>query len=137
MAEKKKTELAQKSRKEIGEYLNNGKHERAKIRVEHIIREDYLVEAMELVEMYCDLLITRFGLIEQVKTLDDGLAEAVSSLLWVAPRLQTDISELKVVSDLLTQKYGKQYAQAARDNQLPTISEKLVSFALWFRESIF
>ena len=44
MAEKKKTELAQKSRKEIGDYLNTGKRERAKIRVEHIIREDYLVE---------------------------------------------------------------------------------------------
>ena len=44
MAEKKKTELAQKSRKEIGEYLHSGKRERAKIRVEHIIREDYLVE---------------------------------------------------------------------------------------------
>jgi len=125
MAEKKKTELAQKSRKEIAEYLNIGKLERAKIRVEHIIREDYLVEAMGLVEMYCDLLITRFGLIEQVKTLDDGLAEAVSSLLWVAPRLQTDISEMKIVADLLTQKYGKQYAQAARDGTLSTISEKL------------
>lgn len=44
MAEKKKTELAQKSRKEIAEYLNSGKLERARIRVEHIIREDYLVE---------------------------------------------------------------------------------------------
>lgn len=86
---------------------------------------------MELVEMYCDLLITRFGLIEQVKTLDDGLAEAVSSLLWVAPRLQTDISEMKVVSDLLTQKYGKQYAQAAKDGSLSTISEKLVSLVCW------
>lgn len=81
---------------------------------------------MELVEMYCDLLITRFGLIEQVKTLDDGLAEAISSLLWVAPRMQTDISELKVVSDLLTQKYGKQYAQVAREGNLSTISDKLV-----------
>lgn len=47
MAEKKKTELAQKSRKEIAEYLNIGKLERAKIRVEHIIREDYLVEVKD------------------------------------------------------------------------------------------
>lgn len=44
MAEKKKTELAQKSRREIAEYLSGGKSERARIRVEHIIREDYLVE---------------------------------------------------------------------------------------------
>lgn len=41
--------------------------ERAKIRVEHIIREDYLVEAMEVTEMYCDLLLARYGLIQQMK----------------------------------------------------------------------
>lgn len=35
---KKKSELAQKSRKEIAEYIANGKIERAKIRVECIIR---------------------------------------------------------------------------------------------------
>ncbi|CAG2111963.1 unnamed protein product, partial [Medioppia subpectinata] len=40
LLEKKKTELAQKSRKEIGEYIVSSKYERAKIRVEHIIRED-------------------------------------------------------------------------------------------------
>ena len=36
-------------------------------KVEHIIREDYLVEAMEIVEMYCDLILARFGLIETMK----------------------------------------------------------------------
>jgi vacuolar protein sorting-associated protein IST1 len=61
LLEKKKTELALKSRKEIADYIAAGKGERAKIRVEHIIREDYLVEAMELVEMFCDLLLARYG----------------------------------------------------------------------------
>lgn len=37
------------------------------MQVEHIIREDYLVEAMEIIEMFCDLLLTRFGLIEKMK----------------------------------------------------------------------
>ncbi|CAG2166414.1 unnamed protein product [Oppiella nova] len=126
LLEKKKTELAQKSRKEIGEYIVTSKYERAKIRVEHIIREDYIVEAMELVEMYCDLLLARFGLIQQMKTLDDGLSEAISSLIWVAPRLQTDVQELKIISDLLTYKYGKPYAQACRENALKTVNEKLM-----------
>jgi vacuolar protein sorting-associated protein IST1 len=40
--------------------------------------------------MYCDLLLARFGLITNIKELDDGIAEAVSSLIWVAPRLQSD-----------------------------------------------
>lgn len=54
-------------------------------------REDYLVEAMEIVEMFCDLLLARFGLITQMKNLDEGIAEAVASILWVAPRLQSDV----------------------------------------------
>lgn len=38
LLEKKKAELTQKSRKEIADYLATGKTERARIRVEHIIR---------------------------------------------------------------------------------------------------
>jgi len=67
LLEKKKTELALKARKEIADYLAENKVERAKIRVEHIIREDYIVEAMEIVEMYCDLILARFGLLQQMK----------------------------------------------------------------------
>lgn len=102
-----------------------GKDERARIRVEHIIREDYMVEAMEILELYCDLLLSRIGLIQSMKyvtlsagaskhrvlvvitlllvlnrELDPGLQEAVSTLIWAAPRLQSDVCELKVVSSV-------------------------------------
>ncbi|CAL8101974.1 unnamed protein product [Orchesella dallaii] len=126
LLEKKKTELGLKARKEIADYIQDGKVERAKIRVEHIIREDYIVEAMEIVEMYCDLLLARFGLIEQMKELDEGLAEAVSSLIWVAPRLQTDVNELKLIGDQLITKYGKPYGLACRENAVGTVSPKLM-----------
>nr|CAI5866609.1 unnamed protein product [Callosobruchus analis] len=125
LLQKKKTELTEKSRREIAEYLTAGKVERAKIRVEYIIREDYLVEALEIVEMYCDLLLARFGLISNMKDLDEGIAEAVSSLIWVAPRLQSDIQELKVIADLLAAKYGPSYAEACRIESVETISPKL------------
>ncbi|XP_073843575.1 increased sodium tolerance 1-like protein isoform X3 [Musca autumnalis] len=114
LLEKKKAEIAQKSRKEIADFLATGKTERARIRVEHIIREDYLVEAMEVVEMYCDLLLARFGLVTQMKELDDGIAEAVASVVWVCPRLQSDVAELKVISDIFIQKYGPEFAEKTR-----------------------
>ena len=60
-------ELSHKSRKEIADYIAMNKPDRARIRVEHIIREDNYVEAMELLEMFCDLLLARFGLIEKMK----------------------------------------------------------------------
>ncbi|KIH65608.1 hypothetical protein ANCDUO_04065 [Ancylostoma duodenale] len=105
------------------------KADRARIRVEHIIREDYLVEAFEILEMYCDLLLARFGLIEQMKTLDDGIAEAVISIMWAAPRLATDIAEFKTISDQLTIKYGKPFAEAARANQLEFLPRYMIEIA--------
>jgi vacuolar protein sorting-associated protein IST1 len=56
-----------------------------------IFREEYMVEAMEIVEMYCDLVLARFGLVTQMKELDEGLSEAISTLIWVAPRMHTDV----------------------------------------------
>ncbi|KAG8201377.1 hypothetical protein JTE90_016852 [Oedothorax gibbosus] len=67
-----------------------------------------------------------FYLLVAKRTLDAGLAEAVSSLMWAAPRLQTDITELKIISDQLAVKYGKPYALAARENGLNSVNEKLV-----------
>ncbi|XP_078256939.1 IST1 homolog isoform X1 [Rhinoraja longicauda] len=126
LLEKKKTELAQKARKEIADYLASGKDERARIRVEHIIREDYLVEAMEILELYCDLLLARFGMIQSMKELDTGLSESISTLIWAAPRLQTEVVELRTVSDQLCAKYSKEYGKLCRTNQIGTVNERLM-----------
>lgn len=40
---------------------------RARIRIESIIREDFVVEAYELLEMFCEMLLARFGVIQQMK----------------------------------------------------------------------
>ena len=81
---------------------------------------------MEILEMFCDLLLARFGLVTQLKELDEGISEAVCSVIWVAPRLQADVAELKIVSDLLQTKYGKHFADACRASVPPAnVSEKL------------
>lgn len=126
LVEKKKMELNQKARRTIGEFLNAGKVDRARIRVEQIIRDDYSVEAMDLVESYCDFLISRFGQLQSTETVDEGLATAISSLIWVTPFFESDVPELKAISDQLGRKYGKQYVIAARDNTLKTVNEVLI-----------
>ncbi|KAI6213527.1 hypothetical protein M3Y94_00160900 [Aphelenchoides besseyi] len=129
LLQKKKTEQAMKARSEIAEFLMSDKEDRARIRVESIIREDFVVEAYEILEMFCELLMARFGVIQQMKEIDEGIAEAVASLLWVAPRISHEVSEFKIISAQLEQKYGKQYAETARMNQLPEpsrVSPKLI-----------
>ena len=72
------------------------------LQVEHIVREDYLVEAMEVIELYCDLLLARFGMLEQMMYCEESIAEAVATLIWVTPRLSADCQELKEVCTLTT-----------------------------------
>ncbi|XP_045149568.1 IST1 homolog isoform X1 [Echinops telfairi] len=126
LLEKKKTEQTQKARKEIADYLASGKDERARVRVEHVIREDYLVEAMEILRLYCDLLLARFSLMQATKELDSGLAESVSTLIWAAPRLQSEVPELKTVSNQLCAKYSQEYGQLCRTNEIGTVSSRLM-----------
>ena len=45
--------------KELGKLLADGKEEMARIRVEHMIRSTNEVHAMEIVELFCDLLLAR------------------------------------------------------------------------------
>ena len=74
-----------------------------------------MVEAMEVIELYCDLLLARFGMLEQMtyvsfehfecivmiarfsRYCEDSLAEAIATLIWVAPRLCADVQELTQV----------------------------------------
>ena len=48
------------TRKEIAKLLERDKGELARIRVEQIIREDYIIETLEILELYCSLLVSRF-----------------------------------------------------------------------------
>ena len=126
LLEKKKTELALKARKGIGAFIINNKVDRARIRVEHIIREDYTVEALEIIEMYCDLLLARFGLIEQSKTVDTGLNEAITSIIWASSQIQ-GCDELKVITDFMARKYGKKFVDACKMNAFNSVNPKLMA----------
>ncbi|CAJ0748761.1 3077_t:CDS:2, partial [Entrophospora sp. SA101] len=80
LAQQKKNVSSKLQRKEIATLLENNKEESARIRVEGIIHDDYYVEAMEVLELYCELLIA-----------------PVNTLLYASSRL--DIKELLPVSN--------------------------------------
>lgn len=62
--QQKKEAQAKSSRRDIATLVERGKLETARIKVENIINEDIHVELLELLELYCELLIARFGLLE-------------------------------------------------------------------------
>ena len=99
------------------------KEESARIRVENIIRSDLTTELLEILELYCELLIARIGLLE-AKECDPGLEEAVKSLLYAAPR--TEIKELHTVRMILAEKFGKEFALAASENSDGKVSSRVL-----------
>ena len=60
------------------------------------------------------------------RELDPGLEEPIATIIWATPRLLAEVQELKVVSDQLTAKYGKEFAQSCKSNQLNNVNEKLM-----------
>lgn len=64
MAQQRETALAKVSRRQMAQLLEQGKEESARIRVENIIRQDISVELMEILELYCELLLARIGMME-------------------------------------------------------------------------
>lgn len=115
--------LAKNQRRGLAQLLENGKVESAKIRVENIIRSDIATELHEILELYCELLLARSGLLES-HTCDPGLEEAVKSIIHAAPK--TEIKELQHVRTLFAEKFGKEFVLTAIENSDGKVSEKVV-----------
>jgi len=124
MLQNKKASINAQQRREIASLLEKGKEESARIRVEHIIREDYTIEALEMVEIYCEMLLARFGLIEQMKQIDPSLIEAASSIIFSSYRCE--VQELGVIKDQLVSKYGKKFGEEAIENKCGVVNERLI-----------
>jgi vacuolar protein sorting-associated protein IST1 len=77
-----------------------------------------------MLELYCELLLARAGLLEASATCDPGLEEAVKSILYAAPK--TEIKELQVVRGLLAEKFGKEFVLQAMENSDGRVSEGVV-----------
>ncbi|ORE21605.1 hypothetical protein BCV71DRAFT_241504 [Rhizopus microsporus] len=125
MLQAKKTSLNQQLRREIGTLIEKGKIESARVRIEHVIRDDFVIEAMENLELYCDLLLARFGLLETYKTCEASIEEAVHTVIWAAPRL-SEVKELSLVRDQLASKFGKEFMIDAMENKNDKVNEKII-----------
>ena len=123
MVQQRDEQLGKTNRRGMAQLLEAGKIDSATIRVENIIRSDIISELHELLELYCELLLARAGLLEG-PVCDPGLEEAVKSIIYAAPK--TEIKELIVVRQLLAEKYGKEFVLSAMENRDGMVSEKVV-----------
>ncbi|KAI0596297.1 DUF292-domain-containing protein [Biscogniauxia sp. FL1348] len=123
MVQQRDEAMGKTQRRAMAQLLEVGKVDSARIRTENIIRSDITSELHEILELYCELLLARSGLLES-PTCDPGLEEAVKSVIYAAPK--TEIKELQQVRALLAEKFGKEFVLAAMENSDGRVSEKVV-----------
>ncbi|GAA5967040.1 hypothetical protein JCM11641_000421 [Rhodosporidiobolus odoratus] len=125
LLQQKRTQLAKQTRREVASQLEKGKQESARIKVEGLLSEDLYVELLEVLELYCELLLARFGLLETIKEVDPGVQEAVAGLIHAAPR--TELKELHVLREMLMSKGGRDFAIACVDNIDNVVPDRVTS----------
>ncbi|CAK8574076.1 unnamed protein product [Lathyrus sativus] len=101
-------------RKEIAQFLQAGQEPIARIRVEHIIREQNIWAAYEILELFCEFVLARVPIIENQKDCPPELREAIASIIFAAPRC-SDIPDLLHIKNLFTTKYGKDFISAVSE----------------------
>ncbi|KAL8486980.1 hypothetical protein ACS0TY_023609 [Phlomoides rotata] len=101
-------------RREIAKLLETGQDSTARIRVEHIIREEKMMAAQEIVELFCELITVRLPIIESQRECPLDLKEAIASICFAAPRC-ADLPELIQAQMLFAGKYGKEFVSTATE----------------------
>ncbi|KAL9244266.1 hypothetical protein vseg_018062 [Gypsophila vaccaria] len=110
----KRQSLLQPMRRDVALLLRSNQDSTARIRVEHVIREQNMMAANEILDLFCERLVTRLSIIASQRECPTDLKEAISSLIFAAPRC-SDIPELLAIRDIFLKKYGKDFVSAATD----------------------
>jgi hypothetical protein len=102
-------------RRDIAQLLmTSSKEPNARIRVEHVAREQNIGAAYDMMELFCELIIVRLPIIESSKTCPMDLKESICTLIFAAPRC-ADMPELLQIRSIFTGKYGKEFVAAAQE----------------------
>lgn len=127
MASNKKSALLKQSMREVAVLLAEDppKEEKARIKAEALIRDDYIIEAYDILSLNCELISERIKLIQFSKECPPDLVSCISTLMYAAPRV--DIPELLVVRKQFTSKYGKKFDEDAMSNAGGILNERVVT----------
>jgi hypothetical protein len=115
LQKKKRSNLADTEKRSVAELLAKGKDDEARIHVEQIIKEDNVCEAYEVLELFCELLLSRISVMKLSPAPPAELAEAIQTLCFAGTQHQ-NLKELLVVRSIMVEKYGKPYVAKAVAN---------------------
>ncbi|CAH8286486.1 unnamed protein product [Eruca vesicaria subsp. sativa] len=110
----KRQAVVKQMRRDIALLLQSGQDATARIRVEHVIREQNILAANEIIELFCELIVSRLTIITKQRECPVDLKEGIASLIFAAPRC-SEIPELGDLKDIFEKKYGRDFVSAATE----------------------
>jgi len=127
MASNKKSALVKQSMRDVAVLLAEDppKEEKARIKAEALIRDDYVIEAYDILGLHCELLAERIKLLQLSKECPPDLVSCISTLVYAAPRV--DIPELATIRKQFTAKYGKKFDENAIGNIGYVVNERVMA----------
>ncbi|XP_004287747.1 PREDICTED: uncharacterized protein LOC101305976 [Fragaria vesca subsp. vesca] len=110
----KRQVVVKQMRRDIASLLQKGEDATARIRVEHVIREQNVLSANEFIELFCELIVSRLQIIAKQRECPADLKEGIASLIFATPRC-SEIPELVALRNVFEKKYGRDFVAAATD----------------------
>lgn len=110
----KREVVVRQMRRDIAMLLQSGQDATARIRVEHVMREQNVLAANEFIELFCELIVARLSIIAKQRECPADLKEGIASLIFAAPRC-SEIPELVSLKKIFEKKYGRDFVSAATD----------------------
>ncbi|TYG45731.1 hypothetical protein ES288_D11G198200v1 [Gossypium darwinii] len=110
----KRQVVVKQMRRDIALLLQSGQDATARIRVEHVMREQNVLAANEFIELFCELVVARISIIKKRRECPADLKEGIASLIFAAPRC-AEIPELIEIRNIFEKKYGRDFVAAATD----------------------
>ncbi|CAL4938601.1 unnamed protein product [Urochloa decumbens] len=113
------------ARSDVGQLLSIGHLDRALLRAEQVIEEDNMLEALDLIELYCKILVEQAAQLEKPKECGEEIKEAAAGLMFASARCG-ELPELLDARAILADKFGRDFAAAAKEGAPGVVDPTLV-----------
>ncbi|CAL4970368.1 unnamed protein product [Urochloa decumbens] len=102
------------SRGDVSQLLALGHLHRALLRAEQVIEEDNMLQAFDIIELYCKRLVEHAAQLDKPQECSEDIREAVAGIMFAA-RWCSDLPELLLARTILEDKFGSDFAAIAKE----------------------
>lgn len=113
------------ARSDVAQLLAIGDLDRALVRAEQVIEEDHMLEVLDIIELYCKILIEQAAQLDKPKECSEEIKAAAAGLMFASARCG-ELPELLDARAILADKFGRDFARAAKEGSPGVVDPTLV-----------